>query len=148
MTGAAAKGRFLSPADRKRVQDAIAAAERLTSGEIRLRVQPRCSGDPRADAESWFVRLGMSQTADRNGALIFVAWQDRQFAIVGDTGIHERVGAAFWRAAADTLTSHFAAGEFAAGLQAAVLALGEALATHFPRANDDANELSDEISEE
>ncbi|MDD5705920.1 MAG: TPM domain-containing protein [Kiritimatiellae bacterium] len=138
---------FLDAVGRKRIRASIAAAERLTSGEIRVRLQPHCSGDPRADAERWFEKLGMTRTAARNGALIFVAWKDRQFAIVGDAGIHAEVGADFWRQTADTMAAHFAKGDFTSGLEAGVAALGKALASRFPRQSDDRNELSNDISE-
>lgn len=140
--------RFLSDAQRAQLEAAVAAAERGTSAEIRVRLQPRGGGDPRAAAERAFVRLGMTRTAARNGALIFVAWRDRAFAVIGDRAIHERVGDEFWRATADAMAARFVADDFVGGIAAGVAALGEVLARHFPRAADDVNELPDEISED
>ena len=48
---------------------------------------------------------------------------------------------------ADAMTPHFVRGELAAGLEAGVLAVGEALKRHFPHQRNDANELPDTISE-
>ena len=75
---------------------AIQAAERLTSGEIRVHVQPRCGEDPLQDAIRVFERLGMTRTATRNGVLIFLAVRHHQFAVIGDTAIHAAVGEDFW----------------------------------------------------
>jgi uncharacterized membrane protein len=133
-------------AERQRLLAAIRAAELTTSGEIRVHVQRHCSQDPCRDAAQRFERLGMTRTAARNGGLIFVAWRAHRFAIIGDSGIHEKVGEAFWRATAAAMTPHFVAGDLVAGIEAGVLAAGEALRQNFPRQPDDRNELPDEIS--
>jgi uncharacterized membrane protein len=133
-------------AERQRLLAAIRAAEQTTSGEIRVHVQRHCSPDPCLDAARRFERLGMTRTAARNGVLIFVAWRDHRFAVIGDRGIHEKVGEPFWRTTADAMTPHFAAGDVVAGIAAGVQAAGEALRQNFPRQPDDRNELPDEIS--
>jgi len=125
---------------------AIRAAEARTSGEMRVHVEPRCAGDPKAAAGRWFRRLGMEATSERTGILFYVAVDDRRFAIVGDAGIHAKVGAAFWEALRDTLQDAFAKGDPAAGLARAIGEAGALLAEHFPRRGDDRNELPDEIS--
>ena len=138
---------LLCAADRSRIVAAIQAAERLTSGEVRVHVQPRCSDDPVRDATRVFERLGMTRTAARNGVLFFLAVRDRRFAVIGDAAIHAAVGPAFWQQTAAAMTPHFARSELAAGLEAGVLAAGEALRQHFPHQRNDVNELPDTISE-
>ncbi|HEX6850545.1 MAG TPA: TPM domain-containing protein [Candidatus Polarisedimenticolaceae bacterium] len=138
--------RLLSPDDERRVVAAIRAAERRTSGEIRVHVQGRCKGDPLAAAATIFERLGMTHTAARNGVLVFLAVDDRRFAIVGDKGIHEKVGAAFWDALRDALADRLRAGRAADGLIETVEAIGAELSRSFPRAGDDRNELADRVS--
>ncbi len=137
----------LKAADRRRIEAAIRVAERGTSGEIRVHVQPRCSDDPVRDATHVFERLGMTRTAARNSVLIFLALRDRRFAVIGDTAIHAAMGDAFWQKTADAMTPHFVCGEFAAGLEVGVLEVGHALQHHFPHQRDDRNELPDTISE-
>jgi uncharacterized membrane protein len=137
----------LSAADRGRIVAAIHAAERGTSGEIRVHVQPRCGDDPVRDATRVFERLGMTRTAARNGVLIFLAVRDRRFAVIGDTAIHAALGDDFWRKTADAMTPHFARGDLAAGLEAGVEAIGHALRHHFSHQRNDTNELPDTISE-
>jgi uncharacterized membrane protein len=139
---------LLSAADRRRVVAAIGDAERMTSGEIRVHVQPRCGGDPVREATHVFERLGMTRTAARNGVLIFVALRARRFAVIGDAGIHAAVGDDFWRTTADAMTPHFARGETAAGIEAGVRAIGAALQRSFPHQRNDENELSNAISEQ
>jgi len=71
--------------DQPRIVAAVGAAERETSGEIRIHIQPKATGgDARYVAERTFERLGMTKTALRNGVLLFIASEERVFAIVGD----------------------------------------------------------------
>ena len=138
---------LLSAGDRKRLVAAIGTAEHATSGEIRVHVQRRCGDDPQRDAVQVFERLGMTRTAARNGVLIFLAMRDRRFAVIGDTGIHAAVGDEFWQGVADAMRPHFQRGELATGLEAGILAAGQALKRHFPHHRNDVNELPDTISE-
>lgn len=138
---------LLPKADRDRIVAAIRTAEHATSGEIRVHVQRRCGEDPQRDAVRVFERLGMTHTAARNGVLIFLAMRDRRFAVIGDTGVHAVVGDEFWQGVAAAMHPHFQRGELAAGLEAGVLTVGQALKRHFPHRRDDTNELPDTISE-
>ncbi|MEA2162782.1 MAG: hypothetical protein QOK37_909 [Thermoanaerobaculia bacterium] len=137
---------FLAMLDQPRIVAAIGAAERETSGEIRIHIEPKANGgDARYVAERTFERLGMTKTALRNGVLLFIASEERVFAIVGDKGIDEKVPAGFWDDIAAKLTLRFGSGEFTDGIIEAITAAGSQLKMYFPRADDDMNELSDEI---
>jgi len=137
---------ILSGTDERRVIEAIRAAESRTSGEIRVHLERRCGGHPMDAALRWFTRLGMQQTRERNGVLFYVAVDERVFAVVGDRGIHDKVGEGFWNALRDDLQAAFAAGHHADGLVRAIEIAGERLEQHFPRSADDRNELTDEVS--
>jgi uncharacterized membrane protein len=137
---------FLALLDQPRIVAAVGAAERETSGEIRIHIEPKAiGGDARYVAERTFERLGMTKTALRNGVLLFIASEERVFAIVGDKGIDEKVPAGFWDSIAEKLTLRFGSGEFTEGIVEAIMAAGQQLKTYFPCAADDVNELSDDI---
>src|SRR6266550_9579423 len=136
---------FLSQLDQNRIVAAIQGAERQTSGEIRVHVQRRTGPNIRMFAEKTFERLGMTKTNARNGVLLFIATEPRQFVILGDAGIDEKVPAGCWDEIAAKLTIRFKNGEFTDGIVEAIAAAGEHLKEYFPRAADDVNELSDEI---
>ena len=88
---------FLAQLDQERIVQAIKDAEQQTSGEIRVHIQPRVAGgDLRTVAEKTFERLGMTKTALRSGVLLFIASEERQFMILGDKGIDEKVPPGFW----------------------------------------------------
>lgn len=128
------------------IVSAIRAAERKTSGELRVFISHKTDvADPVTAAQQEFARLGMAHTRERNGVLIFLAPGPRQFAVIGDAGVHARCGDAFWRELAQAMTAHFRAGEFTEGIVQGIHRAGELLAEHFPRRPDDANELPDRV---
>jgi uncharacterized membrane protein len=131
--------------DHPRVVAAITAAEQRTSGEIRVVISRARAVDAVALAREEFERLGMTKTAARNGVLILLAPATRNFAVIGDRGIHEKCGDDFWRELASRMTQHFQHGDFTAGLVHGIEHAGLLLAQHFPRSPDDRNELPDDI---
>ena len=140
---------FFRPDERASVVEAIEAAEKLTSGEIRVHLEKKCpGGDPYYRGRDVFEDLGMTATALRNGVLIYMSIADRQVAVLGDRGIHERVEEGFWDAIVENLVQRFREGDYVGGLREAILQIGNRLATHFPYAGEgkDINELPNEIS--
>jgi uncharacterized membrane protein len=136
---------FLAQLDQQKIVDAIAAAEMMTSGELRVHVQPKARGVIRNVAERTFERLGMTKTALRNGVLLFIASEEQQFVILGDRGIDEKVPAGFWDEIAAKLADGFKAGAFTESIVEALRSAGEQLRQYFPRAADDVNELANDI---
>ena len=137
---------FLTREECRRIEAAIGAAERCTSGEIRIHIERKCASDPRERALRSFHFLGMTGTAARNAVLIYVACESRKFAVLGDKGINEAVPPGFWKNVCAVLGEAFAAGRQAEGLERAVTLVGEKLKAFFPYQADDVNELPDEIS--
>lgn len=138
------------PEDLQAVQAAIEAAEARTSGEIRVHLERRLPRGRRSDvlghAREVFVRLGLHRTRRRNGVLIYLAFADRRLAVVGDEGIHARVGDAYWAELRDRLVETLRRDTPRDALLAAVRDVGRVLAVHFPREPGDLDELTDEVS--
>ncbi|TNE54530.1 MAG: TPM domain-containing protein [Bacteroidetes bacterium] len=137
---------FFSEEQQEQLVAAIKEAELNTSGEIRLHLSARCSSDPKDQAIRIFERLKMHQTEQRNGVLIFMAVEDKKFAIIGDRGINEKVPSNFWDSIRDVMQEHFKSGNFIDGLTEGIKTVGGKLKTYFPYQTDDVNELSDDIS--
>jgi uncharacterized membrane protein len=137
---------FIAQLDQQRIVDAIATAEKMTSGEIRVHIQPRAHGDIREIAERTFERLGMTKTELRNGVLLFIACEEQRFTILGDRGINEKVPAGFWDEIAAKLTIRFKAGEFTDGIVEAIHSAGDELRHDFPRSEADVNELTNDLN--
>jgi uncharacterized membrane protein len=137
---------FLSAADLDSVAAAVAAAEARTAAEIRVHLDHRCPGDAMARAVEVFERLGMARTDLRAGVLVYVAVADRKLAVIGDAGIHARVGQAYWDGLVARILEHLRDERPLDGVTDAVREIGVSLAAHFPRRPDDRNELSDRVS--
>ena len=90
---------FLQAVDHDRIVAAIAAAEKQTSGEIRVYVSKRKRKEVLAYARRRFTKLKMHRLPHRNGVLIFLAPLTHRFAVVGDTEIHTKCGDDFWKEA-------------------------------------------------
>jgi uncharacterized membrane protein len=138
---------FFSKEDNEMIVQAIRDAERQTSGEVRVFVESKCRFiDPLDRALEIFAELKMQNTEQRNAVIVYVAIKDRQLAVYGDTGIHQKTGNEYWKAAVDNMISDFDKENYAAGIANCVTMIGKALQEHFPYYKDlDKNELPDEI---
>jgi len=134
--------------DKNRIKRAIQAAERRTSGEICVSLSPPFWGSVWKAAERAFERLGMTATRDRNAVLFFVVPARHRFVVLGDRGIHEKVGQEFWHGVAGALTRRFRQGDLTGGIVAGIEVVGEQLAAHFPYLESDTNELPDEVDDQ
>jgi uncharacterized membrane protein len=137
---------FFSKEDETRIIEAIRAAERNTSGEIRVHLEKKLNKDVIAEARDTFAKLGMHNTEARNGVLLFIAPEAHQFAIIGDEGIHQQVGEQFWQEERDLLQAYFRQGDFTEGICQAIAIIGNKLKAYFPYLDEDQNELPDDIS--
>jgi len=130
---------------RSNINTAVAAAEKKTSGEIRLFVENHCAGEVLDRAAFLFKELKMNATNEHNGVLFYLAMKSQKFAILGDSGINAKVPKDFWLDIKVEMQNYFVKEEFAAGLVRGITMAGEALQKYFPYLKDDKNELSDEI---
>lgn len=138
---------FFVPEDKERIVQTIRAAEQRTSGEVRVFVESRCRYVDAIDrARELFLQLGMANTQERNGTLIYVAVKDKQAAIFGDEGIHQKVGQKYWEDEVSKMMLHFKKEHLGDGLCEVVSDIGEALHFYFPYDKEtDKNELPDDI---
>ncbi len=137
---------IFSNEDQERVVQAISVAENMTSGELRLVVERRLEASSALDAAvAYFQQLGMHKTTLKNGVLIYLALDDHAFAIIGDTGINEKVPENFWEATKEEMASFFRRGEIVEGLIAGIHHAGEQLQHFYPKRPDDVNELPNDI---
>lgn len=141
-----ASSKFLSKDEQAQIVKAIESAELNTSGEIRVHLESLCNGDPFERAVYLFNKLKMHKTKDHNGVLIYVAFESKKFAIIGDSGINEKVPDNFWDREKELLLSFLREGEISKGLISVIEIAGNNLKSYFPYQTDDTNEQSNEIS--
>ncbi|MFA5803612.1 MAG: TPM domain-containing protein [Melioribacteraceae bacterium] len=141
---------FFSDDDFLRISNKIKEMEKNTSGEIRVAVKEKKSFFDRRKqirqlAEKEFYKLNMHNTRDKTGILLYLLLNKRQFYILSDKGIHEKVGDETWHKVRDEIQNHFKDGKFSNGLIWGIERVGKILAEHFPVKAGDTNELSNKI---
>ena len=136
---------FINQVQQQEIVAAIKDAEKITSGEIRVFVSRKEAEDAVRAAQEQFLALGMQNTKERNGVLIFVAPHTQKFAVIGDAGVHEKCGQPFWEESSREMSGHFRQGQFTTGLLVGIKKAGALLGKHFPCQSDDKNELSDDV---
>ncbi len=137
---------FYTEQERAEIVSAIQRAEAKTSGEVRVHLEDHCDHQSKDRAAMVFEKLGMHQTQDRNGVLFYISVCDHDFAVIGDAGIHAKVGDAYWKQLSNELEEHFRAGMYTGGLVKCINHIGDVLKSYFPLDARDVNELSDDIS--
>ncbi|MXP09004.1 TPM domain-containing protein [Pseudoblastomonas halimionae] len=87
------------------------------------------------------------RTHGRTGVLLYLSMKEHRAEIVADEPIAEKVSAEVWGEAMADMLVHVREGRIAEGLAAGVRDVGAVLSEHFPRAEDDQNELPDRLIE-
>jgi uncharacterized membrane protein len=138
---------FFSAEEKSRIVESVQQAEQRTSGEVRVFIESRCRYvDPLDRAKEIFVSIKMDATQLRNGTLVYVAVKDRQAAVFGDEGIHQKVGQKYWEDEVNKMLLSFKQNALAEGLVQCVTDIGEVLHKYFPYDREtDKNELPDDI---
>ena len=97
----------------------------------------------RQRAADLFARLGVWDTEENSGVLIYVQLVDRCVEILADRGIAAKVPQAEWGAICRAMETAFKAGNYRDGALAAIHRAGQLLAGHFPATERNPNELPD-----
>ncbi len=141
------KTEFFSTEEKKKIVEAIGFAEKETSGEMRVFVESKNSYvDPMDRAKEVFYHLKMQETEHRNAVLLYIAIKDKQLALYGDKGIHEKVGDEFWNQAVKKMLAKFSSESVVSGIVDCLHQIGETLREKFPYdPSTNKNELPDEI---
>lgn len=117
----------------------------------RLRLQRRLIPGRELDAKVReaalleFYSSGLYRTRESDGILIYLSVFERRVVVLGDRGIHEKMGDRHWDDVRDKIIQGIKEGKAREGICAAVEICGKALAEHFPHRKDDINELPDQV---
>lgn len=137
---------LLTDSQENRIVEQIKRAEQKTSGEIRVHIENKCEGEALVRAAQIFHDLGMDQTRQQNGVLIYIASDDHKAAVYAGKGIHTQVEDHFWSDVLQILLKHFKKEEYETGITRAVKKAGDKLIEMFPYERGDVDELSNDIS--
>jgi uncharacterized membrane protein len=142
--------RRFGPALSAEIGAAVEVAEATQRGELRFVVEGPlpfaylwrdCSARQRA--ADLFGQLGVWDTEENSGVLIYVQLVDRRVEILADRGIAAKVAQAEWDAICRGMEAAFKAGDYRAGALAAIRQAGVLLGQHFPANERNPNELPD-----
>lgn len=92
-----------------------------------------------------FYTSGLYKTREANGVEIYLSLFEREVVVIGDKGIHAKMGEHRWDEVRDLIIQGIKEGNACQGICNAINRCGATLAEHFPPRPDDVNELPDEI---
>ena len=138
--------RAIPPALVEKLAARVADSERRHSGEIRIYVEAGLplsylwrDATPRERAIAMFGKLGVWDTEQNNGVLIYLLLAEHAIEIVADRSISRHVAAGQWQQIVQRMGESFRAGRHEEGLGEAVDAVTAVLVQHFPAAAGAAN---------
>jgi len=142
--------KYFSDDDFLRISQKIKELEKSTSGEVCVSIK---EGKPflskrksiEALAIREFIRLGIKKTQDHTGVLIFILLKERQFYILADSAINEKVPENTWSGITRQMQDMFRRGEFCKGITDGMDKIGKILSGHFPIKPGDVDELSNKV---
>jgi uncharacterized membrane protein len=140
--------RRFTPQVLQSIEAAIREVEARHAGEIRFAVEtaldlPELWRDlaTRRRATQVFGQLGVWDTAQNNGVLIYILLADHVVEIIADRGIAARVQQLEWDQVCREIERNFREGRFESGSVTAIHAVGQLIGRHFPATQGDADEL-------
>ncbi|GAB3655284.1 TPM domain-containing protein [Ramlibacter alkalitolerans] len=145
--------RAIPPALVQRLADRVAASEARHGGEIRIYIEAGLplsylwrDAAPRERAIAMFGKLGVWDTEQNNGVLIYLLLAEHAIEVVADRGLARHVPQAHWQEIVRSMGDAFRAGRYEEGLVQAVDEVTALLVQHFPLRGGEANpnELPDE----
>jgi putative membrane protein len=98
-----------------------------------------------AKVQQLFLELGITETRDRSGVLIYLSELEHRVEILGDRGIHQQMGPEAWQSLVTNLVASIRKGKAAEGLESIVRRLGAELTAKFPIRAGDTNELPNQV---
>ncbi len=131
-----------------RIEAAVQAGERRHRGEVCIAIENRldiyrvwAGITPAQRANKVFAQLGVWDTQENNGALLYFCLADHRLELRVDRGLSQVCSQAELQAVVDCATSYFRKSEYVEGTLAAIGALHTLIGSHFPWREGDANEL-------
>ncbi len=121
------------------------AAELLPDLKRAFVAESRASEMAEEQALQEFHRLGLHATSEATGVLLFVSLFERRVVVLGDRGIHAKVGDEHWQRTKDVILAAIARGSLRDGLIDGIRACGSVLEQHFPVREGDRNEIPDRV---
>jgi len=92
-----------------------------------------------------FYRNGVYRTKNKTGILIYVSLAERMVVVIGDEGIHNKVGDDAWKDVISIIINGIKTKKVEQGIIDGIGSCRNLLKTHFPIDKDDKNELHNKV---
>ncbi len=136
---------ILTPEEEESLVAGIREQELRTSAEIRVCLSYKLVWRPERHARRLFEKIGMRATRHRNGTLIMMMPRMKRVILLGDSGIDAVVPSGFWQQTVDAMILRMHDAGPLDALREGLRRIGDELSRHWPRLDDDTNELPDEL---
>ncbi len=142
--------KYLSEDDLKAISLKIGEIEKTTSAELVITIKEKRSWREKFKsinqlAEKEFTNAGIKNTKSGTGILFFIIFNAKEFCILADKAINDKVSQSVWDKIAEELVNYFKAEKYREGILKVIDEAGKILSENCPISEDDRNELSDEI---
>jgi uncharacterized membrane protein len=142
--------KYLSEEDLKSISAKIGEIEKITSGELVITIKEKRGWlekhkSVRALAEKEFKDAKIANTKGATGILLFMLFNAKEFCILADKNINNKIQQSVWDEIAKNISLHFKKDNFCSGILEGIEQTGKILSTHFPIQPGDVNELSNEV---
>ena len=142
--------KYISEDELKSISAKIGEVEKSTSGELVITIKQKRGWlekhkSVRALAEGEFVNARIAKTKGATGILIFILFNAREFCILADKSVNEKVEQSVWDEIANNMTLHFKNKNFCKGIINGIEQAGKILSIHFPILPGDVNELTNKV---
>lgn len=121
------------------IEQAVTTSEKHHRGEVRFVVEASLSIHQllrgitaRQRAIALFAKLGVWDTAQNTGVLVYVQFAEKRLEIVADRGISARVTQAEWDVISAEISQAFRPGAFERGAVSGLQQITNLLVLHFP----------------
>lgn len=141
---------YLSDDDLKAISAKITEIEKTTSAELVITIKEKRSWREKFKsirhlAEKEFISAGIKNTKSGTGILFFLIFNAKEFCILADKAINDKVSQSVWDKIAEELTNYFKDEKYREGIIKIIDEAGKILAENCPITEDDTNELPNKI---
>jgi uncharacterized membrane protein len=142
--------KYLSKEDLEEIKNEISVIEKSTTAEIRLCLKLKRGFHERKKsfrelALKEFYKIGMNNTKDKTGVLIYILFLDRKFEIIADEGINSKISSDIWNKIISHIRNEFSQNNYKTGILKCLIEMKGILISSFPQTGAGENELSDDI---
>lgn len=138
--------RFLTKDQQKEIKEKIAAIEKETYGKIVIHLLRDHKGDLSERAAKEFSRHGLFHKDKKTGVLLLISLKSRQFQILGDEHIHQKLGEKGWNDLSDRLSRNFREKKFFEGIRFLLNDLEEHFRAHFSKTKEEISATSETVA--